>query len=299
MRQQDNSIDLVVAAMRVDEFLQFLVANAEFPVRRKALWMGDRHVRKRLSDHGDAISTDLLDDGRLEDAAGGRIERLGIVEGGLLGEEDVLRQEFALEAFEVGAQRRLAIGEFPMAGHRLDAQQIGGIDHVGALQRVGESRSLPEVAAVEQQRPACSNIAAQPVDQRFQMRKAAELAKSSGGFFKFDTGEGIGVGTVGADAEAIEEGLSDQMRRVAPHRADAEIDARLAKKHRAKLRMHIRDVQDAGVAEALQIVHARIVGSSRAAGQADRQRGWRPLASKNPGGGWSCGSPRVVAALTC
>jgi hypothetical protein len=41
------------------------------------------------------------------------------------------------------------------------------------------------------------------------------------------------------------------MRRIAPHRADAEIDARLAEKHRPKLRMGICHVQDARIAEAL------------------------------------------------
>ena len=38
-----------------------------------------------------------------------------------------------------------------MAGHRLDAEQVGRIHHVGALQRVGEASALPEIAAVEQQ----------------------------------------------------------------------------------------------------------------------------------------------------
>ena len=97
------------------------------------------------------------------------------------------------------------------------------------------------------------------------MRKAAELAESPGGLLELDAGEGVGVGAVGPDAEAVEEGASDQMRRIAPHRADAEIDARLAKKHRPKLRMGIGDVQDARIAEALEIVNARIiVGGLRA-----------------------------------
>src|SRR6185369_786717 len=170
-------------------------------------------------------------DGWLEDASRGWIERLGVVEGGFLGEKDVLRQELALEAFEVGAQRLFAIGEFPMAGHRLDAEQVGGIDHVGALQRVGKPGALPEIAAVEQQRTPGADLAAQPVDQRLQMRKPAELAESPGGFFELNAGEGIGVGAVGPDTEAVEEGASDQMRRVAAHRTYAEIDARLAEKH--------------------------------------------------------------------
>ena len=90
------------------------------------------------------------------------------------------------------------------------------------------------------------------------MRKTAELAESSGSFLELDAGEGIGVGAVGADAEAVEEGASDQMRRIAAHRTYAEIDARLAKEHRPKLRVGVGDVQDARVAEALEIVNARI-----------------------------------------
>src|SRR4051812_41185352 len=91
------------------------------------------------------------------------------------------------------------------------------------------------------------------------MRKTAELAESPGGLFEFNAGEGISVGAVGPDAEAVEEGASDQMRRIASHRAHAEIDARLAEKHRPKLRMGVGDVQDARIAEALEIVNACII----------------------------------------
>ena len=51
MREQDDGIDLVVVAMRIDELLQLFIADAEFPVRRKALRVRDRHVGKRLPDH--------------------------------------------------------------------------------------------------------------------------------------------------------------------------------------------------------------------------------------------------------
>ena len=103
------------------------------------------------------------------------------------------------------------------------------------------------------------------------MREAAELAESLRGLFEFDAGEGIGVGAVGADAEAIEKGLADQMRRIALHRADAEIDAGLAEEHRLELRMRIRHVQDARIAEAFEIVDA--VGAAREARQAAREGG--------------------------
>jgi hypothetical protein len=55
------------------------------------------------------------------------------------------------------------------------------------------------------------------------------------------------------------------MRRVAPHRADAEIDARFAKKDRPELRLGIGFVQDARVADALDILRAGvIIGGLRA-----------------------------------
>ncbi len=150
-----------------------------------------------------------------------------------------------------------------MAGHRLDAEQVCGLDHVGALHGVGLPGALPEIAAVEQQRAPGAGIGAQPVDQRLQMRKAAELAEPYRGLLEIEAGEGIGVGAVGPDAETVEKGAADQMRRPALHRADAEIDARLAKIHRQQLRMGIGHVQDARIAEALEVVDARRVGAAR------------------------------------
>jgi hypothetical protein len=42
MREQNDGIDLVGVAMDIDELLQFLVADAEFPVRCKPLRVRDR-----------------------------------------------------------------------------------------------------------------------------------------------------------------------------------------------------------------------------------------------------------------
>ena len=137
---------------------------------------------------------------------------------------------------------------------------------------IGEPGALPEVAAIEQQRAALSDVAAQTVDQRLQMGKAAEPAEARGGFFEFGAGEGIGVGAVGADAKALEEGFPDQMRRLARHGADAKVDAGLAEIDRFQLRMNIRGVQDARIAEAFEVVDAGGVGTARRARQAARQR---------------------------
>jgi len=169
-----------------------------------------------------------------------------------------------------------------MAGHRLDAEQIRGLDHVGALGGVSLSRALPEIAAIEQQRAARTDIVAQPVDQGLQMGEAAELAEARGGFFEIQKRECIGIGAVGLDAEAIEEGAADQMRRLALHRADSEIGAGFAKIGRPQLRMGIGHVQDARVAETLQIVNTRAVGAARSQRQRRRQRGGAGKLKKIP-----------------
>jgi hypothetical protein len=192
---------------------------------------------------------------------------------GVLGEVDVLRQEFALEALEVAAQRLFAIGEFPMAGHRLDAQQIRRLDHVGALRGVGQSCALPRIAAIEQQGAFGPGVVAQAIDQRLEMREAAELAKSRGGFFEIEKGEGVGVGAVGPDAKPIEKGAADQMRRLSGHRADPEIDARFAEIDRQQLRVRVGDVQDTRIAEAFEIIDAYVVGGARETWQRRRERG--------------------------
>ena len=155
-----------------------------------------------------------------------------------------------------------------MAGHRLDAEQVGGLDHVGALHGVGQSGALPQIAAIEQQRAFGPDIAAQAVDQRLQMREAAELAEADGGFLEIETGEGVGIGAVGLDPKSIEKGAAHQMRRPSLHRADAEIDTRFAEIHRQQLRMRVGHVQDARIAEAFEIVDAGVVGAARERGKA-------------------------------
>ena len=140
-------------------FCSSRVADAEGPVGRKTLGMRDRHIRERLADNADAETADFFHHRRLEHAAGGLVEGRLVVEGGFLGQEHVLRQELALEAFEIGGELFLAVGEFPMPGHRLDAEQIGGIHHVLAVHGIGEAAALPEIAAVESsERPAPASV---------------------------------------------------------------------------------------------------------------------------------------------
>ena len=98
MRQQHDRIDLVIVAQAIDQLLQFLVADAEFPVRRRALRVCDWHIGKGLPDHGHAITAEFLDDvpdlNTRPDAAS---NAFASSTRGFLREADALRQELALE----------------------------------------------------------------------------------------------------------------------------------------------------------------------------------------------------------
>jgi hypothetical protein len=71
-----------------------------------------------------------------------------------------------------------AIGEFPVQGHDIDAEQLAGVDHVLALRPQRQAGALPGVAAVEQQRARAAGLHA--LDQRGQVGEAADLAVGLG-----------------------------------------------------------------------------------------------------------------------
>ena len=222
-----------------------------------------------MADNADTVIAKLLDHRRLEHAAGRGIEGLRIIEGGLLGEKDILRQELTFEFPQIPAQGFFPVGEFPVPGHRLYAEKIGGLDHVLALQRVCETAALPKVAAVEQQR--WSGLRAQTIDQSFEMGKSTERPIAMRRRFVVEIREGVGETAVRGDAEVIEKRLPNQMRRLVAHGADADIDARLAIEHRHELRVGVGHVQDARVAEAADIVDRIIGGRATNAGSTERR----------------------------
>ena len=67
------------------------------------------------------------------------------------------------------------------------------------------------------------------------------------------------------DAEMLEKGAPDQMRRLATHRADAEVDARLPEPDRQKLGMRVGEMKDTRVAKAADVVKDIVVGPRRSA----------------------------------
>ena len=149
----------------VDDLLHLLFLDAERPFRDEVARIGDRRVRKRLADDGDRHAVDLAHHVGLEH----RVAEVG----GL----HVLRDEIDL-AGEIRSTTSLtrcgAVGELPVAGHDVDAQQLLRVDHVLAPRPQRRRRALPGVAAVEQQRARARRP--EPLHQRGEVREAAHPA---------------------------------------------------------------------------------------------------------------------------
>ena len=242
MRQQHDDLR-PLAAYLVDDLLQLLLADAEAPVENEVSGIGDRRVRKRLTDNRDRHSVLLSHHVRRKD----RIAEVG--------GPDVLREKVDTP-FEVTFDDLLDAfgteGEFPMSCHRVDAEELGGVYHVLAFRPQRRRRALPAIAAVEQQCRRTARL--QPLDQRGEMCEAANLAIGSCRRDEISRGEGVRVARPRRDAEVAQEGPAHQMRRTSRSIAQAEVDARLAKVRRQQLPMTIREVQQMHVAKARHVV---------------------------------------------
>ena len=161
---------------------------------------------------------------RLEHAAGCGVEGGRVVEGGLLGEENVLGNQVPLEALKIASQGLFPIGELPVPRHCFDTEEIGCFDHVLALQCVGEPAALPKVSAVEQNRIAGARFSAQAVDQSLEKSKSAHAAVAVRRLLVIEEGKCVRAAAARFDAEMIKKCAAHQVRRLPTHRADADVD---------------------------------------------------------------------------
>ena len=119
-----------------------------------------------------------------------------------------------------------AISKFPMPGHDVHAKQFAGIYHVLRIGPQSGSRTLPGIAAIEQQGPRAAGL--ELFDQGGQVRKPAHLAVRTGGALKINVREGVGLGTAGRYGEHLLQVVSDQVGQIALHGRHAHIHAGLA-----------------------------------------------------------------------
>ena len=169
-----------LGARLVDHLLHVVVLDAEGPVRDQVARVGDRRVREGLADDGHRHAVDLAHHVGLEH----RIAEVGRL--------DVLRDEVdpAREVLLDDLLHALhAVGELPVAGHHVDAERLAGVDHV--LARWSTAR-WPNPARCRRRR-AAARPGGWPsaLDQRGQVREAADLAVAARGALEVEVGEGV------------------------------------------------------------------------------------------------------------
>ncbi len=228
-----HHIRFLVLTHRIDHRLHVVITNAEGPVRHETLGIGDRRVRKGLTDHGHPGAADGFDHIGLEGGACILIEtgEIGktVVEQGVILDFDVLGHEVALEIRDVGDHLLVPIGELPVAGHHIHTQQVTGPDHVLAAGPVGSAGTLPGITTVQQQAVARSPIVTQPLHQGLQMSETSDLAIFAGCRIEIEIAEGMGLDRSWTDAEMFQQFAADQMGRLVEGVSQAQIDVGLAK----------------------------------------------------------------------
>ena len=152
-----------------------------------------------------------------------------------------------------GLQHALvAVGEFPVRGHHVNAQLLTDLDHVLTARPQRGCRSLPGVAAIEQQ--SAGPRRPQPFHQRGEVCEAADLAVAPRGGREVKRSKSVGFGGARHDARCAQQMLAHQVWKAPGRLAHADIGAGLAKMRRQQLRMTVGEVQQTHVAERRQIV---------------------------------------------
>ena len=141
-----------------------------------------------------------------------------------------------------------------MASHHVHRQQLAGIYHVLTIGPQRGARALPGITTVEQQRTGAAGLHA--LDQRGQMREAANLAIAFGRLFIVQVTQGVGFRRTGAHLGGLEQVLAHQVRQVTAHRTQADVDAGFAEINGLELRMAIGHVQEGHIAELGNVVQA-------------------------------------------
>ncbi len=171
----------------LDDGPQVLLLNPEGPVGNEVARVGDRRVRKGLSDDRDRHAVDLAHDVRREHRIA-EVDRAHV-----LGDELNAAGEVLVDHL---LHARGAIGELPVRGHHIHAQRQAGVDHVLPAGPQRRGRALPGIAAIEQQRTG--TFGAQLLHQCGEMREATDLAVDPCRLHEIQAGEGMRLGGAGA-----------------------------------------------------------------------------------------------------
>ena len=239
VRQEHDELRAFLAHL-LDIGAHVVLANAERPVRHHPARIGDRRIRERLAEHGDLHAAALEHLVRLEHRL------LPVVVADIECEErKVLRLDQLLHPV-------FAIGEFPVAGHRVGLQELHAVGHVLALGLQRAERTLPGVAAIEQQHAVAAALRPHRLDDRRGTVETADAAIGLRQRLEVLEGQRIGVRRFFRNAVALQERLAGDVRRLALGVADPEIERRLAEIERRQLAVDVGDVQQRHVADRLE-----------------------------------------------
>ena len=242
VRQQHHHLRTLATGL-IDHRLQVFFLDAEAPVRNQMGWIGNRRVRKSLTDDRHRHAATLADHIRLED---GIAEVTGFH---VVGNEVHLAGEILIDDLlhALGAER-----ELPVSGHDVDTQQFAGIHHVLAARPQCRGRTLPGITAVQQQRTRARGP--QLFDQRGQMGEATDPPIASSGLDEVERGEGVRRRGVGLQAELFQKGLAHQMRRPVQRLTQTQVDRGLAEMDGQQLGVAVGEVQQMHIAAARRLV---------------------------------------------
>ncbi len=128
-----------------------------------------------------------------------------------------------------------------MARHHVHTQSQASVDHVLPFGPQGGGRALPGVAPIEQERAGTRSLKA--LDQRGQVRKTAHPSVAPGRLLEIQMGERVGEFRACPHVGKLEQVVAHQMRQLAAHVADADVDIGLPEMDRQQLRVAVGHVQ--------------------------------------------------------
>ena len=242
VRQQHHHLSALSPAI-LNSFLQVVFLYAELPVCDHVARVGNRRVRKRLTNDCARHAVHLVHHIGLEHRVA-EVARL-----------DVLRHKCraaVLQLFDQFVHPILSIGEFKMPGHHIHTQQSASVDHVLAACPQGCRRTLPGVAAIKQQ--STGTLSTHAIDQRGQVRKTTDLAITLRRSFKVQTGQRMRQRGIGLHASGPKQMFAHQVRQLTVGLAQAQVHVRLAEMHGQQLRVAICHVQKRHLTETRHVV---------------------------------------------
>ncbi len=147
--KKQHGIRPVLFADRSHQWLQLLRADTECPVGYEARRIRDRRIRERLSDDRDRAPGNLAQRKRRKDVTAVLVIGRHAFEQSIVGESDILRDELAREGLDIFPDLHILVGELPVPGHDIDAEQVTGAYHVLTARPQCRAGALPGIAAIE------------------------------------------------------------------------------------------------------------------------------------------------------